>query len=94
MHLSAEIAAAVFRIQEGGPSHLAARHRFGCTSLTAKGTAGARLVLQKTRREQEKEVEYYSELDGDEEDEEETSTARGEDGEAGQQHLCDNKQTK
>jgi hypothetical protein len=28
--------------------------------------------LQKTRREQEKKVEYYSELDGDEEDEEET----------------------
>jgi hypothetical protein len=39
--------------------------------------------MQKTRREQEKEVEYYSVLDGDEEDEEETSTARGEDGEAG-----------
>jgi hypothetical protein len=55
MHLSAEIAAAPLRIYEGGPSHLAARHRFRRTSLTAKGTSGARLVLQKTRREQEKE---------------------------------------
>lgn len=56
MHLSAEIAAAVFRIYESGPSLLAARHQFPRTSLTAKGTTGAKLVLRK--REEEEEEEY------------------------------------
>jgi hypothetical protein len=46
-HLIAEIASAVFKIYEGGPAWLAARHRFPKTSLTGPTSRGARLVLTK-----------------------------------------------
>jgi AraC-like DNA-binding protein len=59
MSLSAEIAAGIFRMYCEGPGYLAARHQFPRTSLTAKGTTGARLVLRK--QEQEKEEDWEEE---------------------------------
>jgi hypothetical protein len=60
-HLIAEIGAAVFRLYEGGPGYLAARHRFPRTSLTGPGTSGAKLVLRKQKEEKEKEEEQKKE---------------------------------
>jgi hypothetical protein len=73
-HLVAEIAAAVFRIYESGPGLLSQRHAFPRTSLTGRGTTGARLVLKKKTITEEEE-----ELDELEEKQQETSLTRVDD---------------
>jgi hypothetical protein len=60
-HLAAEIAAAVLRIYEGGPTILSQRHAFPRTSLTGPGNTGVRLVLKKKQEEKEQQQEKEEE---------------------------------
>jgi hypothetical protein len=73
VEIAAEIAAAVFRTYTEGPAVLASRHKFPRTSLTAEGTNGAKLILEKKNNkegleEEEEEEEEYDELDWEEEE--------------------------
>ena len=69
VEIAAKIAAAVFRTHTEGPQILASRHKFPITSLTAEGTNGAKLILDKKNNKEgleEEEEEEYDELDGEE----------------------------